>query len=213
MKIPLLGAFLLAATICSAQKFSTYIGLGLGNNIEHKFSYYEKKDRGRIAVSVAEYLELNNGFSFAVEGSISGRLFSFIGGSGTSNYEDNTTNTLWLNNNNMQVFNLLIKGKYSFRTLRKMKPFIGLGWGTTTYFYNLHVNNISRISQTSIVLSPEAGVDISRFRVSCNAIIGGKTPGYDKVDINTNQRVALTSISSHQLYLKIGYRLFGKLKK
>lgn len=213
MKTTLLCTLLLAATICSAQKLSTYIDLGLGDNIEHKFPYYEKKDRGRIAVFVAEYLELNNGFSFGVEGGISGRLFSFIGGSGTSNYEDNTTNTRWLNNNNMQAGTLLINGKYSFKTQKKIKPFVGLGWGTTTYFYNLHVNDISRLSQTSIVFSPEAGVDISRFRIECKAIIGGRTPGYDKTDVNTNQQTILTSISSHQLYLKTGYRLFGKLKK
>lgn len=212
MKTTHICTFLLAATICSAQKFSTHLSLGLGDNIEQMFPYYEKKDRGRITLSVAEYLELNSKYAIGVEGNISGRLFSFLGGSNLSFYEEISTNTRWLNNNNMPATTLLIIGKYFVLTQNKVKPFIGLGLGTNTYSSRIHINDIAKVSKTSFVFSPKAGFDISRIRVECQAILGGKTPLFDGLDADSNQRVVLTSISSTQIYLNIGYRLFGEYK-
>ena len=212
MKSTLLCTIILTATICFAQKFSTLISLGLGGNIEHAFPYYEKKDRGRITLSVAEYLELNNKYTIGIEGNISGRLFSFLGGTNFSFYEDISTNTIWLNYNNMPASTLLIKSQYFVHTQNKFTPFIGFGLGINTCSYRINRNNISKLSQTSFVFNPEAGFDISRVRVECQAIIGGRTPEYDGLDADTNQRVALTSISSTQFCLKVGYRLFGNHK-
>lgn len=208
----LLSSFMTNKSI--AQKFSTFIGLGIGDNIEKKFPFYSKKERGRVVLTVSEYFQVKESISIGVEGNVSGRLFSVLGGTpGVGDKEETANNTLWKNNNNLSANSLFVKGRYAFVSQNKLKPYVELGLGVNTYYFNLFVNDVTKLKQRQFVVKPEFGFNVARFRLAINAIIGGRTPGYDDVDRNSNTRVVLRNISSHQVYLKTEYRLFGKSRK
>jgi hypothetical protein len=59
------------------------------------------------------------------------------------------------------------------------------------------------------VLSPEAGIQVSKFNFSLKFILGSKTPAFSGIDPNSNnQKVTIQSIKVQQYYFTASYRLF-----
>lgn len=194
---------------CPAQKkFSTHIAFGIGGNFEKAFPGVAKKDKGRLMASVAVYYKVSDKYSAGIEAITSGRFGSLIGDGGLANVSTTSPNTIKLNYNNMGAGNYLIRNKFSFRTDKELQPYFDLGFGITTFYYNINLKDLNKVRKSSFVVSPEVGVTVKKWQFSWKAILGGKTPAYSGFDANQNATLILGSINSQQLYLTAAYRLF-----
>lgn len=209
MRTKTLIFLLLLNSTSFAQKFSTYIGLGLGGNFEQRFPDCPKKDRGRIAGYIGQYYAINDNFSIGLQAIFSGRFLSSVGGDGgPCSYYIDSSNTNVLSYNNLNASSYLVRGRYLFTTENKCKPYVDLGIGITNYFTGSVTVDQSRVRETSFAISPEIGVQLSRFNFACVMVFGGKTPAFEGFDSFSNMNVSLSSIKSQQLYVMVGYRLF-----
>jgi hypothetical protein len=95
-----------------------------------------------------------------------------------------------------------------FTTENKFKPYVDLGIGITNYFTGSVTVDQSRVRETSFAVSPEIGVQLSRFNFACVMVFGGNTPAFEGFDSFSNMNVSLSSIKSQQLYVTVGYRIF-----
>ncbi len=168
MRTKILIVFLLLSGTGFAQKFSTYIGLGLGGNFEQRFPDCPKKDNGRIAGYIGQYYAINDNFSIGIQALFSGRFLSSIGGDGgPCTYYIDSTNTNVLSYNNLNASSYLVRGRYLFTTEKKLVPYVDLGLGITNYFTGFVTAEESRVNQVGFAISPEIGFQLSRFNFAC----------------------------------------------
>jgi opacity protein-like surface antigen len=209
MKIKLLPFMLLLPAISFAQKkFSTYIGLGMGGVIENRNTIPDCTSKGSLRVGgyISQYYHFNERISIGLQLSGGGEITSTVK---CSKY-DAASNTVFISGNSLTASSYLLRGRYIVNTKSKIKPYVDLGIGTTTYFYNSIAQDQDRLSKSSFAMSTELGVEVlNKLSISCIGIFGGKTPSYKGYDFFSRQNKVLQSITSHQIYLTVGYRLFN----
>lgn len=190
-----------------AQKFSTYVGGGLGSTFSKKFEGCESNSPGRFAFYLAEHLKLSNRLSIGLAFYTADKLSGLLGGANPcSEKKDMVRGVTVLNNYNLPSSSLLLKGHYS--PLDDL--YLGLVSGLT--FHNYTVNNEQQRNTTSFVFGPEIGLNVSRFQFSGVFIVGANTPDFKGFDSFSNRNVELNSISTNQLLFTAAYRLFQSKK-
>jgi hypothetical protein len=202
--------FIAYSNITYAQKpFSTYVDLGVGSNFEKSFPNCNKKDVGRITISASQYFDISKNYAIGVEAVASSRFLSFIrfGDGGPCREYDAITNTKIENFNNLNASSILLRGRYALETKKSVKPFMSLGIGLTTYAFN-SITYEHRVAKSHAAISPQIGVMINGFSLSCKMIFGGVTPSFEGYDSFSQKNVSLSSIKSQQLYITAGFRLF-----
>lgn len=182
--------------------------MGLGGNYEERFSYCDRKDRGRINAYITQYYQIHTSYSIGIEAQTSGRIFSIIGGSPVCDGYNDASNTRYLNQNNLNASSFFIRNRYIFARQEELRLYVDLGLGINTFFTNNPTAGISRLGKSTLALSPEVGLQLSRFQLSCKFILGGKTPGFNGFVAAQNENVVMKSIPVQQLYLSLGFNLF-----
>ncbi len=199
---------LLISTTCYSQnKFNTYVGLGMGGVIENKNSISNCTESGslRVAGFISQYYNINVSISIGLQVLTSGDL---IATGGCSQYTA-STNTRIESSNRLSANSFLLRGRYTLSLNKKVRPYIDLGIGTTSYSYSTTTTEQGSVSRSSLAISPEIGVEVlKRLNIGCTAIFGGKTPSFTGFDSFSNENKILQSIKSQQIYLTASYRLF-----
>jgi hypothetical protein len=206
MRTGILLIFLLSAIPGFSQKFSAWAGAGIGGNFEEKFPYNAKQDKGRLAGQIGLYYQVSDHYSIGIQVMASTRFGAFIG-SGT-NADYTTGNTTFKNNNNLNAASYFIRNKYSLYSNKSLQWYADLGIGITNYSTGYMTTDQQSVAKTSFAISPELGLQFSRFKFACVMIIGGKTPEFQGFDSFSNSNVSIKSISSQQLYFTAGYNVF-----
>jgi Outer membrane protein beta-barrel domain len=208
MKKNLFAFILLLSTTASAQKkFSTYIGLGMGGVIENKNTIQDCTAKGspRVGAFISQYYQLNKKLAIGLQLIAGGDLIP----TGKCTYYVASENTSYIAPNSLGASNILLKGRYKFNADKKINPYIDLGFGVSTYSYGSITQEQGNISKSSFVVSAEIGVEaFNRGTLSIIGIFGGNTPSSSWLDGFSAQKKVLQSISSQQVYLTIGYKLF-----
>lgn|GEM_PF-5156736 len=210
MKLLLFTLGVLIFSICTGQKrFSTNLGFGFGGAIEKEFIKAPGKGSGRITVFIAQKYMVSDNFSLSLELLTSGNMGGLLGGSGTFDYEDTSTNTIFINNTNLNANSMFLKAYSSFPSDKKIKFFIAFGLGLITYNYNINAGDTKKVKKSSLGISPEIGISIAKYQFACKAFIGGTTPSFTGSDAFSNLNLKLESVPSQQILFTMSFPVFS----
>jgi hypothetical protein len=102
-----------------------------------------------------------------------------------------------------------LRNKFSFSENKKINPYVDLGAGFTFFSKNINIGNITKAKNSSFIISPEAGISVSRFQFACKFILLGTTANKTGVDVSSNnQKLLLESIKAQQVFLTASYKIF-----
>jgi hypothetical protein len=210
MKTNILIILLLLTGTGFAQKITIYIGSSLGGNFEKKFEYdiRPRQQNGYIGANISVNYQLSDQYFICMQAMANERFGSFAGAGRFDEYTTTSTNTIIKNNNNLNTTSLFLRNQYTFPRNKYFQYFVNAGIGMTTYYSNGKIADGGSVHQSSFAMSPEVGFQFSVFRFGCHMILGGKTPAFKGFDSERNSNILMNSISSQQLYLTFGYRLF-----
>jgi hypothetical protein len=124
-------------------------------------------------------------------------------------YFDQPANKNIVSGNNLPVSSVLLHNRYKFlNNDKKVRPYLDLGLGFTTFIYRRITPDVRRVKKSMFAISPGLGFEISRLTLGCQMIFGGKTPTFEGFNIATNKNVSLRSTRSQQIYFTAAYRIF-----
>ncbi|HYF33228.1 MAG TPA: hypothetical protein VD993_19015 [Chitinophagaceae bacterium] len=205
MKSILLLVFCGMSVTTFSQRLSGYAAFGMGSSIEDNIPGCSNQNRLRYIGSMTIYYRITGRYSFGAEAIGSGPLNLF---NKSACDVTNPDNSLTLSSSNQRAGTILLHNKMLLFSYKEMEPYIDFGVGINTFYYSEPDKGAGSLKKTSLVFSPEFGVDIYKFRFACKMIIGGKTPNFRGTDANENRPVRLESMKAQQVYLTIGYQLF-----
>ena len=188
------------------QRFSGYAAVGLGSSLEDNIPGITTQNRSRFIGSMSLYCKVTERLSIGAEANGSGAFNVFNRSS--SNIGDGENNSIQLSPSNLKAGSILLRNKIQLFSFREIEPYIDIGFGLNTFFYDDPVQNGGTIKKTRFVFSPEFGINIYKFQFACKLIRGGKTPSFTGTDPETNKTITLQSVKANQVYLTIGYQLF-----
>ena len=206
MKSLLLFIFTGISLSSFSQRFTAYAAVGLGSSLEDNIQGITTQNRSRFIGSMSLYCKVTERLSIGAEANGSGAFNVF--NQPSANVGDGEGNAIQLSPSNLKAGSILLRNKIFLFSWREVEPYIDIGFGLNTFYYDDPVQHAGTIKKTRFVFSPEFGINIYKFQFACKYIKGGKSPSFTGTDPETNQMITLQSVKADQVYLTIGYQLF-----
>ncbi len=156
-----------------------------------------------IAGFISGYYMVNNNFSSGIEFLAASQLVS----TGKGSKYISSTNTNIVSGNKLPASSILLRNRYKFLINKNVNPYLDLGFGITTFTYRSITADVRLVKKSNFAISPEIGLELSRFCFSLQAVFGGKTPTFEGFDTFSSQNISLRSTKSLQMYLTVSYKI------
>lgn len=185
------------------------IGVGLGGVLGEKPTVPDcGVDKGSpyLAAQVSGFYRWESGFALGLQVLTAGQIVP----TGKCSIYDQVTNTTIVSGNKLPVSSALAHGRVYFTGHRSVAPYLDLGVGITAFTYRSITQDVQKVSEVKLAVSPALGLRWNRLQVETRFILGGRTPEFEGFDEFSDQNISLRSTKSVQLYFMLAYCVFGR---